>query len=410
MKSEITKPRREKLADTLEPNQMAIIFARMEQEGIEKFKQDNNFLYFTGLSIPDAVFCTIKNNDKSTEYLFIQRDIPEREVWDGKKITAAEAKDLTGIENVTYLDEFYKQLSGLCPSINKIWSNIDVPNLTRPLSYAMFMLQPIRNIYSNIVIENINILIRPIRSIKSEWEIEQMQTAIDFTGEGIKEVFMHAKPGMMEYELEAILFYQMQKKGAQYWGFAPIVASGVNATTLHYKQNNSKIKVGDMVLMDVGASYYNYSADITRCFPIDRSFTKRQKEVYQEVLDVQLQVIDLIKPGLSLVYLNEKTNEFVQQSLMRLDLIDDPQQFRKYYMHSISHHLGMDTHDLGARDSVLENGNVITIEPGIYITEENLGIRIEDDILVTANGYVNLSESIPKSVADIERIRQGALS
>jgi Xaa-Pro aminopeptidase len=409
MNAEITKPRREKLSAAMEPNQVAIVFARMEQEGIEKFTQDNNFLYFTGLMVPDAIFCLHKTKDKVIEYLFIQRGIPELEVWEGKKLTVEEARQISGIEAVKYLDEFYSAASGVMPSVSKIWANIGNPMLTRPLSYPMFMLQPIRNIYSNIFIENLNNLIRPIRSIKTAWEIEQMQKAIDFTGLGITKAMQKAKSGMMEYELEAKMFYQMQKSGVKKWGFAPIIASGVNATTLHYEKNNCEIGPDDVVLMDVGASYLNYSADITRCFPISGKFTPRQRQVYEEVLGIQKAIIDMIKPGLGLVQLNEKTVELIQEALIRLGLIQDKEHYRRYYMHSIGHHLGMDTHDLGARDSALEAGNVITVEPGIYIPEENLGIRIEDDVLVTDTGNIILSKDIPKEADELERIRQEAL-
>lgn len=405
MNAEITKPRRIKLAEALDNNQMALIFANPELEGIEKFTQDNHFLYFTGLSIPDAVLCVVKAQNKVMEYVFIQRGIPEREVWDGKKMTAEEAKEITGIESIKYLDEFYTYISSFAGYTKKIWANLGNPSINKPLTYAMFMLQPIRNIFSNIDIENLNDLVRPIRSVKSEWEVRQLQTAIDLTGQGFDDVLKQAEAGMMEYELEAILYYRMQRKGVQKWGFAPIVASGVNATTLHYKQNNCPIGENDVVLLDIGAAYNNYSADITRCFPVNGKFSPRQAEVYQEVLNVQKAVIDMIKPGVSLVFLNEKTVELIQEALLRLGLITDKDQYRKYYMHSISHHLGMDTHDLGARDSILEPGNVITVEPGIYIPEENLGIRIEDDILVTEDGYRNLARSIPKEIEEIELLR-----
>jgi len=406
MNAEITKPRREKLALAMETNQLTIVFARIEQEGIEKFTQENHFLYFTGLSVPDAAFCLLKTKDKTFEYLFIQRGIPEKEVWDGKKLTKEEAKELSGIETVLYLDEFYSALSGVCSVVSKIWANIGNPVINRPLSYAMFMLQPVRNIYSNIIIENVNNLVRPIRSVKTDWEIEQMQKAIDLTGLGIDKVMKKAKAGMMEYELEAKMFYQMQKNGAQNWGFAPIIASGINAATLHYKDNKCKLEQDYVVLMDVGASFMNYSADITRCFPVSGKFSPRQKQVYEEVFNIQKTIIEMIKPGVGLLQLNEKTVELMQQALIRLGLIEDKDHYRRYYMHSIGHHLGMDTHDLGARDSILEAGNVITVEPGIYIPEENLGIRIEDDILVTETGCVNLSKAIPKEIADIEKIRQ----
>lgn len=408
MNAEITKPRRDALAKAMESNQMSVIFAKLEPEGIEKFSQDNHFLYFTGLNIPEAMLCILKIKDKAIECLFIQRGIPEKEVWDGKKMTAEEAKQASGIETVLYLEDFYPTLSQYCPSINKVWANTGTPVLNRPLSHALFMLDPMRKIYPNIIIENINNLVRPLRAVKSSWEEEQLQKAIDLTGQGIKSVLQQAKAGMMEYELEAILYYEMQKNGVQRWGFAPIIASGVNAATLHYKQNQCRIEENEVVLMDVGASHLNYSADITRCFPVSGKFSPRQREVYLAVLAIQKEMITMMKPGIGLIELNEKTIELMQQALIKLGLIDDAKDFRRYYMHSMGHHLGLDTHDLGTRDSILEAGNVITVEPGIYIPEESLGIRIEDDVLITETGYKVLSKAIPKEIDEIEQIMQEA--
>jgi Xaa-Pro aminopeptidase len=242
----------------------------------------------------------------------------------------------------------------------------------------------------------------PLRSVKTKWEIEQMQKAIDITGDGIKNIFKKSKIGMMEYELDAILKYEINRNGLKHIGFKSIIASGKNAATLHYEQNDSKIGKDEMALLDVGAACNGYSADISRTFPVSGKFTKRQKEVYSEVLAINKKIIKMVKPGIGMKELNEKTVELIQKSLIKLKLIKDKKDYRKYYMHSIGHHLGMDTHDLGARDSVLEVGNVITIEPGIYIPEEKIGVRIEDDILVTKTGYKNLSENIPKEINELE--------
>jgi len=215
---------------------------------------------------------------------------------------------------------------------------------------------------------------------------------------------------MMEYELEAIMFYRMQSMGIKHWGFAPIIGTGINAATLHYEKNECQIENGDVILMDVGASYLNYSADITRCFPINGSFTDRQKEVYEVVLDVQKRVIEMIKPGIELLELNQVARDLLAKGAIELGLIDREEDIYKYYMHSISHFLGMDTHDVGSRNAILETGNVITVEPGLYIPEEKLGIRIEDDVLVTENGYCVLSQNIPKEISEIEEIRLQAMA
>nr|HPN27108.1 M24 family metallopeptidase [Candidatus Cloacimonas sp.] len=293
---------------------------------------------------------------------------------------------------------------------DKIWANIGEQYLDKPPTMQLFRLSPIRERYPNIIIESIETIITPLRKIKSDWEIKQLQRAIDITGKAIIDVLEKAEALMMEYELEAIMFYRMQSMGIKHWGFAPIIGTGINAATLHYEKNECQIENGDVILMDVGASYLNYSADITRCFPINGSFTDRQKEVYEVVLDVQKKVIEMIKPGIELLELNQVARDLLAKGAIELGLIDREEDIYKYYMHSISHFLGMDTHDVGSRNAILETGNVITVEPGIYIPEEKLGIRIEDDVLVTDTGYCVLSQHIPKEISEIEEIRIKAMT
>ncbi|MCD6102248.1 MAG: Xaa-Pro dipeptidase, partial [Candidatus Cloacimonetes bacterium] len=241
--------------------------------------------------------------------------------------------------------------------------------------------------------------------------------------EGIRSILEHAKPGMMEYELEAYFKFECIKRGEKKLAFSPIVASGKNATILHYEKNNSKIEKNDLVLLDVGAKYQEYNADISRTFPASGKFNKRQKEVYNEVLQIQKKIINSVKPGITIKELQTKTIELITEALFRLKLItkkskvspppspdisgaatDDSEEYKKYYMHGVSHHLGLDTHDLSDREEKLQVGNVITVEPGIYIKEEKIGVRIEDDVLVTKNGCEVLSSKIPKEIEEIERI------
>jgi len=386
-----------------------IIFAN-QAENLRKFSQDNNFLYFTGLKIPNAILVLIKSADAVQEMLFIERGIPEREVWDGKKMTKDEAQEISEIRRVLYLDEYDATMSMWCPMLNKIHANIGFVALDQPLNYALYRLEPLRIRFPQIQIADITPLITPLRKVKDAWEIEQMQKAIDITGEGILDIIRQARASMYEYELEAMLFYRMQRSGAHHWGFAPIIASGINAATLHYGQNNCRIEEGQLVLMDVGAAYNNYSADITRCFPVSESFSDRQRQIYQLVLDVQKEIIEMIKPGVSLMDLQVKTRELLAESALAIGLIKDLDEITRYYMHGVSHFLGLDTHDLGGRNAILEVGNVITVEPGIYIPEENLGVRIEDDVLVTESGNCVLSHNIPKEISEIEEIRRKALS
>ena len=409
MNQEFTASRRSKLGLSLQNKDAVILFAKPEAN-LEKFVQENNFLYLTGLEAPEAIFVMVKTGDKVSEMLFIERGIPEREVWDGKKLTKEEATEISGITRVHYRDEFYDTLSGYAPALAKVYANIGSRDLTKPLSFPLFALKPLSERYPSIQIEDISSIITPLRKIKDEWEIIQLQRAIDITGKGIVDIMESAVSGMMEYELEAILFYRMQRSGAKNWGFSPIIAGGVNAATLHYKKNECRIENNQVVLMDVGASYSNYSADITRCFPIGAHFGERQKAVYEAVLNVQKQIIEMIKPGTHLITLQMSAKELITEALIGLGLIENPDEVSKYYIHGVSHFLGMDTHDLGGREAVLEAGNVITVEPGIYIPEERLGIRIEDDVLVTEDGYCVLSQNIPKETSEIEAIRKAALS
>ena len=275
--------------------------------------------------------------------------------------------------------------------------------MNSPLNKEQSFVRQIRDRFPKILFDDLSKIILPLRTVKEKWEIKQIQKAIDITGKGIKQIYKKARAGMMEFELEAIFNYEITKTGLRHLGFKSIIAAGKNAATLHYESNNSKIGKNDLVLLDVGASYNNYSADISRTFPVSGKFTDRQKAVYEEVWNVQKAIIKMIKPGIGLKELNKKTVELISKALIKLKLIKDKKNYKKYYMHSISHHLGMDTHDIGKRDSILKAGNVITVEPGIYIPEESIGVRIEDDILVTKDGYKNLSENIPKEIEEIER-------
>lgn len=408
MTPQITKARREKLSELLNSGEFIILFANPDAN-LEKFHQDNSFLYITGLNHPNLIYLAGKLSENFVEMIFIERSNPEREVWDGKKLNAAEAVENSGIARVLYLDEFYPTLSSYCASISKLYANLGYVPLNRAPNDRMFMLEPVRNRYPRIQIESSDPLLAPMRKIKSDWEIMQLQKAIDITGKGIMDIWENAKAGMMEYELEAMLFYRMQRSGVKRWGFAPIIATGINAATLHYGKNECQINAGDAVLLDVGASYNNYSADISRTFPIGEKFSARQTEIYSIVLDVQKKCIEMIKPGIKLQEIHLASRNMLAEALLEIKLIDTPEEITKYYMHGLGHFLGMDTHDLGGREAILEAGNVITIEPGIYIPEERLGVRIEDDVLVTEDAYCVLSQNIPKEIEEIEAIRKAAL-
>ncbi|HPT71367.1 MAG TPA: Xaa-Pro aminopeptidase [Candidatus Cloacimonadota bacterium] len=409
MNADIVSPRRMKIAEQLEDYQGILVFANSEPTGFYRFIQNNNFLYLTGLEIPYAILVITKFSGLVQESLFIQRNIPERIVWEGEKMSKETAIQKSGITNVQYIDEFSSYISSYGPALKKLYMNLQSSQFNAPLGTAQINAKQLIEHYPQIQVGDMTDLIRPLRCVKNEWEVQQIQRAIDVTAKGISAVYENSHAGMMEYELEAMIYHKMLINGYRNWGFTPIIAAGINATTLHYIDNDTQIADNQLVLMDVGAACNNYSADITRTFPIAAKFTARQKAVYQEVLNIEKEIISMVKPGIGLPELNERTNQLIGEALVRLNLIEDPRDFRRYYMHSISHHLGMDTHDLGLRNSTLEVGNIITVEPGIYIHEENIGVRIEDDVLVTVDGYCVLSQHIPKEVEELEEIRAAAL-
>jgi len=253
MSQEMQKTRRDLLADRLQAGEAVILFANREAK-LQKFSQENNFLYLTGLNTPGAIFLMLKTERGVQTKLFIERGNPAEEVWTGKKMRPEEATEISGISEVSYLDEFLNELGMYARGISKVFSNIGVPKLTEPKPYAMFALEPLIRRYPAILLQDIEPMISPLRKVKSDWEVMQLQRAIDITGKGIMDIMETARPGMMEYELEATLFYRMQISGTGYWGFAPIIAAGINAATLHYERNDCRIEAGELVLMDVGAS------------------------------------------------------------------------------------------------------------------------------------------------------------
>lgn len=407
MKENLLSNRREKFGAQFENGSSAIVFAAKDDSF--SFVQKNNFYYLTGLQIPNATLLISKNRGALNVNLFIERTIPERIVWHGAKMSKETAKEISGIEDIFYLDELDRVLSAYLSSSNRLFIEIDPVILNEPPTRNQFFAEQITKRNPTIQIENLAKVINPLRMKKDEWEIEQLKKAIEVTGEGIQKAYKDTRAGMYEYQIEAIIYNEMLMSGVRNWGFKPIVAGGKNAVTLHYEENNQKLQANKLLLLDVGALYNNYSADISRTFPVAKTFTKRQKEVYSEVLQVQKTIINTVEPGITLKDLNNKTVELLTESCLRLKLIKEASEVKNFYMHGVSHFLGMDTHDVFWGDSILEPGNVITVEPGLYIEKEEIGIRIEDDVLVTDKGREVLSPNIPKEIEELEEIRRKAL-
>ena len=325
--------------------------------------------------------------------------------WDGAVLDKETAGAASGIEGFSYIDELYDHVAAAIARerLHTVYLDLENRSLTAPNTPDLDFAKLLREKFPTVKIENAHPVFAAERVVKSDTEINNLRKAAAITGEGFLALLRNAKSGMMEYELEAHLDYIYKKSGCRDRAFRTIMASGKNACVLHYADNNCKIGDGDLVLVDYGAQWNWYSADVSRTFPVSGKFTERQKQLYDVVLAGNKMVIEMVKPGVVFGTLNEALREFYVEELTKIGLISDKSELSKYYFHGVSHMLGLETHDVGGhKDLVLAPGMVFTVEPGLYIAEEGIGIRIEDDILVTADGYEDLTAHIPKEVADIE--------
>ena len=370
------------------------------------FEPNRNFYYMTGIDKPHIIYMAIKNGENIEETLFIERYDELKAKWEGKTICEDEAKNISGIENIKYIDEFYASFSNVMFSNSIEVAYLDLENRYLDNSKRVFKhVDLLKQNYPHVSIKNIYNDLGYCRLFKEPQEVENIKKAINITKKGIENIWKNTKPNIMEYELEACFDYEIKRSGSKDKAFNTILASGSNATVLHYGENNDKINDGELILIDLGATYGYYNADISRTFPANGKFSERQKQLYNIVLEGQRKVIEAIKPGLPFKRLNEILIEHYEEELKKIGLIKDRSEISKYYYHGVSHYLGLDTHDVSrdlGTDNGLKQGMVITVEPGLYIAEEGIGIRIEDDILVTETGYENLSKDIIKTVEEIE--------
>ena len=410
MNKEFFENNRKKLIEEVEDNSIIVLFAgnAPKKSGDENypFTPNRNFYYFTGIDEEGPILIISKIKGIISERLFIKEIDEERERWVGKSIRNNAAEEISGVKYIDYLGSFYDYL-------NRVFSETEEINLYLDMERDSFQdLQGISESFSEEVkkrypfvrIKNIFPKIIPLRMVKSKEEIEEMKKAIEITIKGVESLMKNAKVGMKEYQLEAYYEFVCRSSGIKDYAFKTIAASGKNATILHYVDNNSEIKDGDLILFDLGAQHNYYNADITRTFPVNGVFSERQKEVYNAVLRVNERVIKTIKPGLEYKELNKMATEWIAEECIKLGLIKNKEEVSKYYWHSIGHSLGLDTHDISNKDrnTIFKEGMVWTVEPGIYIEEESIGIRIEDDVLITSNGVEVLTKDMINTVEDIE--------
>ena len=408
MNSSFFTENRKKIMENLNQDSILVMFSGEApyKSGDEQypFTVNRNFYYMTGIDRPKMILMLSKTCNKAEEILFIDRVSPIEEKWTGRRMREDEAGEVSGIERVLPSCDFED-------TFNSMVYNNDYKNLYLNLERIEPQILPsieekfaknVQEKYPQLRIRNIYQGICNLRVIKTKEEIDNLRIAIDITKQGIEKMMKNAKPGMMEHQIEAYFDFVLKYNGVTDYSFKTIAASGMNATVLHYSENNCRTKDGDLILFDLGAQYKHYCADISRTFPVNGKFTERQKEIYKIVLEAQDVVCDAAKPGLPFPELNLLTRKLYAKELRRMGLISDDSDVSKYYFHSVSHFLGLDDHDVGSRAMDLAEGMVLTNEPGLYIPEEGIGIRIEDNLLITKDGCEDLSKSIIKSIDDIE--------
>lgn len=400
---------RKKLYNNILDNSIVVLFAGKApvKRGDEfyPFSPDRNFYYITGIEEENDIIMINKFDNKCDETLYIQRDNGYLAKWIGANVTKDEAFEISGIENIKFIDEFYSDLSSCIfrNNIKKIYFDLEYRDWKNEISPSIKFCKEFKIKYPDIEIINIYDIFSRLREIKEEYEINLIRKAINITRLGIEEMMKNSHSEMKEYEIEAYFDYILTKNGVRQKAFQSIVASGKNSTILHYIKNNSKANDNDLVLCDVGAQVGWYNGDLTRTFPVNGKFTERQKLIYNIVLEGQRKVIEAIKPNVLYSSLNDILKEHYLTELKKIGLVETMEDVSKYYYHSVSHFLGALTHDVGTiKNKYLEKGMIITVEPGLYIEEWQIGIRIEDDVLVTDEGNEVLSKDMIKTIEEIE--------
>lgn len=412
---------RKLLIENLLPKSIAIVHSNdiypTNADGTMPFKQNSNLLWLCGIDQEETTLILFPDapRDEWKEILFIRETNEEIAIWEGAKLTKEQAREISGIQTIYRSHEFDKILKLIIFEAENIYletnehvrSSNEVPTLSdrNIVRYkSMFPLHQYQRLAP---------ILGALRSIKHPVEVELLKNACQLTRDAFLRVLRFIKPGVKEYEIEAEYLHEFIRKGASGFAYSPIIASGADSCVLHYIANDKECKDGDILLMDVGVCYAHYNSDMTRCVPVNGKFTQRQREVYDAVLRVMRQAIDMLRPGNNLNDYHKAVGHLMEEELIKLGLLDaeavkkqDPEKplYKKYFMHGTSHFLGLDVHDVGPRFPVFQPGMVFTCEPGIYIREEGLGIRLENDILITPSGPVDLMADIPVEAEEIEHL------
>lgn len=418
---EIFTTNRKRFIKEMQPNSIAIFVSNDEVpsngDALYHFKQNSDLYWLSGISQEDSMVILFPDNPdaKFREVLVLVRPNELKEKWDGKRLRKEEATAISGIQTIVWLDSIDALLQTWIHLADNIYldsnENDRKASLVQTRDYRFIAEMKARYPLHNYL--RAAKILKELRGIKTPLEIEVVQQAIDITHKTFERLLRFIKPGVMEYEIEAEIFHSFLSQRSAGPAYGSIIASGDRARTLHYVSNNQECKDGELILMDFGAEYGGYNADLTRTVPVNGKFSKRQKEVYNACLHLHNYAKSLLKPGITIVDYTDKVGEEATQQFIKIGLLkksdvknEDPENraYRKYLYHGISHHLGIDVHDLGTRTAPIRAGMLFTVEPGIYIEEEQMGVRIENNLWITRNGNKDLFEKIPITVEEIERI------
>ncbi len=405
-----TSLRREKLVQELTDKSVVVLYSgslvKRSADGNYPFSVNRNFFYLTNIDEQEVYLVLYKEDNQLIEKLFIKKSDQFMEKWMGKSISVDEAKQYSMIDSVYYHEDLEQEFENIKNKGYVVYLDQEKDDFEED-HYNHSLLVKKHPVLAQLDTKDIYKNIAALRLIKTDEEIEELKKAIAITNEGLMAMFKKVKPDMKEYEMVAHYNYVLSHYNSKF-AFSTIAASGETATTLHYEKNNKVMKDKELVLLDLGATSNNYCADISRTIPVNGVFTPRQKQLYNIVLLAQENVEKSAKPGVSLRELQMIVVETYYEQLKNIGLVEHVEDVKNYYYHGVSHLLGLDTHDVYVeRDTVLQEGMVITNEPGLYIAEEHIGIRIEDDLLITKDGCENLSRSIIKTVDEIEQFMKG---
>jgi len=416
---EIFIQNRKRFTDKMDKNAIAIFNSNDElptnADQLHRFKQNSDMIWLTGIEQEDTMLILYPDNPdpKYREVLVLVRPNEMKEKWDGHRLRTHEATAISGIKNIVWLDSLDALLQPWIHWADTIYLNSNEndrkANLVPVRDYRFA--ESMRQRYPLHQYKRSAKILKDLRAIKTALEVEVMQKAIDITENTFRRLLSFIRPGVMEYEIEAEIFHSFLTQRATGPAYGSIIAGGDRARTLHYVENNRECAAGELILMDFGAEYGNYCADLTRTVPASGKFTRRQKTVYNACLHLHQYAASILKPGISIIDYTEKVGDEATVVFQKIGLLrkteiknEDPENraYRKYLYHGISHHLGIDVHDLGTRTESIKAGMVFTIEPGIYIEEEQMGVRIENNFWITRNGNKDLMKNIPITVEEIE--------